>query len=478
MVRVSEHYALGRSQPSLEFLDVDIQSDTYLFIDPSSIRSIASDWSDECLRHLQSFFGTVIDAIREERHQSAHALLASLSEPNETHLGLSVGLARGRGMGSFLAARAWKSISASRAVATGLLEDLEDAILFVEGIGRDIISDITTNVIRSQLIQFTQDASAYYGIPLTDGVYSGRLWNPEQLGWVQGFTSLPVTPFGPLVLVPKSIVRMTTAFDPAEYYDHYVIPALQDDLMAASRSMAITLRDPFKRPTKKDTKKEYGGGKGVNLSTTLKHPDILDRYRNVKGRGTEPLSHEDIASSTQSSPPDWDALVAKVRSITAGEDGATAYHHAVEELLTALFYPALDLLSREADLHEGRKRIDIVYTNLARRGFFDWVHRVHGAPAQNVVIECKNYTRNLGNPELDQITGRFAPQRGRLGLLLYRGFGDKALVIQRCRDAARDGRGYVVALDDDDLVELVEDRRANPHSIAFDLLRRRFFELV
>lgn len=44
----------------------------------------------------------------------------------------------------------------------------------VEGISSDIISDITTNIIREPLIQYTQDMAVYYEIPLVGGVNSGR----------------------------------------------------------------------------------------------------------------------------------------------------------------------------------------------------------------------------------------------------------------------------------------------------------------
>jgi hypothetical protein len=85
---------------------------------------------------------------------------------------------------------------------------------------------------------------------------------------------------------------------------------------------------------------------------------------------------------------------------------------------------------------------------------------VHKTASATVVVECKNYGSELGNPEFDQLTDRFAPQRGQIGILCYRGFGDKGDVIRRCRDTALDGRGYLIALDHDDLATLVEERRA------------------
>jgi hypothetical protein len=93
-------------------------------------------------------------------------------------------------------------------------------------------------------------------------------------------------------------------------------------------------------------------------------------------------------------------------------------------------------------------------------------------------LECKNYGSEISNPEIDQIAMRFSPARGQLGLLCYRGFGDKQAVVNRCRDAAQDGHDYVIALDDDDLRQLVEARSNSQDDVTFRYLGDRFAELL
>jgi hypothetical protein len=85
----------------------------------------------------------------------------------------------------------------------------------------------------------------------------------------------------------------------------------------------------------------------------------------------------------------------------------------IQALLTPLFHPDLAMPQRETPLHEGRKRIDLTYSNLAQSGFFAWVSKHH--PAMYLLIECKNYTGDPANPELDQLAGRFGPSRGQVG---------------------------------------------------------------
>lgn len=128
------------------------------------------------------------------------------------------------------------------------------------------------------------------------------------------------------------------------------------------------------------------------------------------------------------------------------------------------------------EIHEGRKRIDITYTNMAVGGFFKWLATHYSAA--HTFVESKNYGREVANPELDQLSGRFSPTRGQFGLLVCRQFTDKELFLRRCHDTAGDGRGFVIPLDDDDLRELLDSRKTDPMFLSLSLLQNRFRDLV
>jgi hypothetical protein len=278
------------------------------------------------------------------------------------------------------------------------------------------------------------------------------------------------------LLVPKIIVRRSPAYDAGEYYNHYILPFLADREMRTGSELVQVLKNGRSKVTKKSLRARYGEGKHVNLDITLQHPGILYQYKADKARPQMPADNRQFVDFANTPEPDWERLLNNVWNVRPGPDEATNYHRAVEALLSAVFDPALVFPVRESPIHEGRKRLDIRYVNKATDGFFYWLHAVHKTPSAMVVVECKNYGSELGNPEFDQLTGRFATQRGQIGFLCYRGFGNKADVIRRCRDAARDGRGYVIALDDDDLAKLVDDRRS--WNVDFAYLHRRFAELI
>ncbi|ORA82085.1 hypothetical protein K3U93_18515 [Mycobacterium malmoense] len=482
-MRVSELYELGVSQPSLEFLDVDINTDTKVFVDPHAFRYLDTDWALGCVALLQDFYNELLRAVQTENYLRGEYLLGQLNEPNEAHLGLSRREARGKGVGTTLAEEIFDALLSSEAVTSGIVEDIEETLLFVDGIGHDRVSDMTINIVRCPLIEFTQSMCDLYGIPTVPGLNSGPMWNRMTHSWEAVHVTMPM-PSGKLLLVPKAVVRKTGTFDPGEYLTHFVLPYLQDRELANPHSALVRERRSKRLRgqryvTKKSIRQRDGQRiKPWNTEVTHQNPEIMQRYRASRAARSEPPSHNEIANATGTPPPNWDELLNNVLSIASGRDDADNYHYAIQHLLTALFYPALDVPQREFKIHQGRKRIDIVYANVAATGFFHWVNKVANVPASSVVVECKNYTGALSNPEFDQLTGRFSPRRGRLGLLCYRGFGDnKTSVVRHCRDAALDDRGFVIPIDDQDLGVLVESRK-NGEETIFEYLYSRYQELI
>lgn len=482
--RVSEYYNLSGDQGSFDFVDVYINRDVPLFIDPTALRHVGGDWANRAASSIQTFFQAVIDEIRATNRAKALALLKELREDNSTHLGFS-SRSKGSGLGDGLAFEFYQQLKSSAAVKSGLVSDLEDTALLVEGVGPDRISDVTTNLIRLQLIEYTQAAADFYGIPLKKNVAVPPFWDDHSSSWKQSVFDLPIAGGSPLLLVPKEIVRRQLHYDSGEYYRHYILEHFKD-VELRERSPLVYVAKGQPRIRKGDVEDKYrrkhrAGGPGiekrVNVDGTTSEPDLLSRFkRDKEASASEPLSHKDLAESTGTRIPDFDELLRAVLKTPTGQTGATEYERAVEALLTAALYPNLAHPVRQEVIHEGRKRLDINYTNVARHGFFDWVGRRY--PAANIVVECKNYSRDLGNPEYDQLAGRFSPSRGQVGLLVFRSCTDKSRLLQSCRDTALDHRGYIIALDDEDLKVLVEEAKAGNSSDIGGLLHKRFNALI
>lgn len=406
-----------------------------------------------------TFFQTALDHIRAGRHDDAQALLNGLSEPNETCLGLSKGRPAGNGVSGKQALDLYNSLADSQAAQNGLLSELADCDLFVEGIGTDKISDITTNIIRRLLVEYTHEQCKLHNIELVGTYPSGRYWSIDDRAWQSDMVPLPVVGNQRLILVPKFSVRHRLSLDAQEYYSHHVLNFIQQEEFERGSPLVRVLKSGERRPpTKKDLRAKYQFSKDFLARFSEENPAVLERYknfyRNIHG-AAGPLDHDALDA-------DFDenlfsrSLIEELRAIEPGNDQATRFHHFCVGALEFIFWPNAIYPTKEQEIHQGRKRIDISFTNASRDGFFHRVHTAHNIGSNYIIAECKNYSKDPANPELDQLSGRFSANRGRLGLLLYRSIDNYERLIARCHDTAQDGRGVIIPIGDDQLIEWLE----------------------
>jgi len=144
--------------------------------------------------------------------------------------------------------------------------------------------------------------------------------------------------------------------------------------------------------------------------------------------------------------------MAKLGDIPSGAKDATNYHNIIVGILELLLYPNLSSPKKEKEIHEGRKRIDITFNNSSETGFFFTLPNNNALlPCPFVFVECKNYTGEVANPELDQLSGRFSNRRGRVGILACRTLDESDAFIKRCADTYHDDRGLIIPITDEDL---------------------------
>lgn len=476
-MRFSEHFKLNRTQPYLDFVDIPLDTDLPVFLEPSAVKALRSPWGVELSSMLQTFFDTVLRLIHSGENTKAQQLLSSLNERNEFHLGYSAGESKGHGFGSGSAETVWGALSTSNASVTGLLKDLEDTALLIPGIGTDMISDAVSNIIRGPLIKYTQDMCVYYGIPLTPDVASGPIWNPQREIWEESLIPLPMTSYGKVILVPKILVRHRLTYQYDEYYRHYILPEMQHEHLAAHSSLVEVLKDGSERVTKKALMEKYGNDKLAVVEQTKIRPQILQEYKDQKSsKPSVPLTQEQFSEVEAIDLPDLDPIVQELKALDTGRDTAGRYEDLVENILSVILYPSLCNPMKQHNIHDGRKRIDITYTNEAKAGFFYWLSLHY--PCSMIFIECKNYGKEVGNPEIDQLAGRFSPSRGQVGILICRSIEDKERLYQRCVDTAKDRRGYMLALDDEDIFGMIDAYKQDSEDQTFTSLRSLWARLI
>jgi hypothetical protein len=483
-MKISEIFNLEKSQQELDFVDIDIEEDLPLFLDPYFLSLRNDPWSVDANRTIQSFFHQVIDLYRFDRKGDARGLFVNLSEPNETCFGVSHGKPKGRGVGADEAMEIFDSILSSKAIEQGLISHLEDMVIFIDNIGKDKISDLTTNVIRKHLIEYTQSQCKLHGIPLAESIPTGFYWNSTLRKWENEHNEMLVIEGRKILLVPKSIVTYSYKYTPERYCQHFVLNFLQHEHIRINSSLVQrkTLKDGSEKVwvTKKDiAEAENTFRKEYLREFTKNNPRVFEEFRSLTRREMKSLTHEELQIDGEYDINDFvDLLIERLKRIPTGTKFAGEYHRHILGIMEFIFYPKLTRPIIEQEIHEGRKRIDISFDNAASNGFFHHLHSTKDIPSQFIFVECKNYSSEVANPELDQLSGRFSPNRGKFGLLVCRSIQNIEKFLARCSDTYHDQRGMVIPLVDDDFIYLLNEIKNKNENPEEQLLSERLRKIM
>ncbi|MDM3453204.1 MULTISPECIES: hypothetical protein [Citrobacter] len=451
-MRISKRFSLGKSQFELDFIDINTNKDTPLFIDPYFLSIRKDKWSMDASRTLKNFFETFIDLIRRGKEEDARNLFSFLHEPNETRLGLSRGKPRGNGMGDGDADKLFESIKTSKAVNSGLVEDLEDFKFFIPGIGKDKISDMSTNIIRRHLLDYTKQQCILWNIPLTKNINVGHWWDRKTSKWITNYDDSLVIKDKHILLVPKGIVSFCKHTTADKYFNKFVLEFLQHEHLKMGSVFVKHRIDGTPYVTKQDLKeKAVTYSKEYLLEFSEKHPDVFKDYKEWIKKHTVSIENEEFDDNLNRIQV-VDYLLDKLSTTLPGSEHASEYHRLTVGILELLLYPNISAPSVEHEVNSGRKRIDILFENSADNGFFYNLHMIHKYPCQYIFVECKNYKNDVKNPELDQLSGRFSPNKGKFGMLLCRDINNENLFLERCADTLKDDRGVIIPITDKDLI--------------------------
>jgi hypothetical protein len=280
--RLTTYFQLNLDQAQIDFVNINTDLDAHFFIDPYALELREDQWCAQCTTKIRTFFTALLDALRANDDPRVAHLVSHLTEPRETFLGVSSQRPRGRGIGRNQSQDIVDALRQSRAFQTGLLSDLAEAELFIRGIGPDKISDLTTNIIRGALIEYTRDQCALLGILTRDGTAHAAIWNENELRWQTGFSSLPIVGRNSVLFVPKFIVRHRLCLDSGEYYYHHVLNFLKQEYLSNPASGLVrVLKSGERRVFKKDVERIHPFSKEFLADFTRSHPQVLALYKQL-----------------------------------------------------------------------------------------------------------------------------------------------------------------------------------------------------
>ena len=471
--KFTEYFGLKLEQDDLSFLDIYAHQDIALFLDPFGISAMGTKWSKECENQIATYFQYLLDSIKIGDKQTIKKLLGALHEVNEVALGYSQNGSSGRGIGPKQAKEIQDAFETSEAAISGDIKDIADCALLIPGINRDKISDITSNILKKQLIDFTKEQCDLYSIPTKKVAISA--FDFDTLNFKSYYDYLPIVNGKPKILLPITSVRQDPELSKDKYYRNFVLEFLRAEHSHAGDSLASVLRNGTIKVTIADLKKTYPMGTDFLYDFTKKNPKILEKYKDelrrtaLKGEKAKLDPKRKILSANE--------RISILKKIQTGNQEATNFHKITFDNLIEIFGNRLFDPQGEAKINDGRKRIDIVFNNNSK-GFFNRLINIHKIHCPKIFVECKNYGKEIGNPEIDQLQTRFSKQRGMFGMLLCRTIENKEKMIQRCKDVLNDREGYIIVLEDIDIENLIKFKEQNEEEKIDQYMSKKLDELI
>ena len=288
---ISEYLELGvMGHCNFDFVDVYLDDDNRLFIDPCLIEGADDPWSKNASWIVSSFFDCVFAGLKSNS-LDPQTLFAHAGEQNATKLGYGNG-ENGKGK---TASGLWYSLQGLSRLVKRIptISRAQDIPVLVEGFAEDCMSDLLTNILHEPLNRFTSQQMQLWGCP-PQGEKSIWTFNPLRCEWT--YVPRPCWSYNgkEILLVPKWIVRRNYLFKVHQYlYSVIVERVRRENDWNDLRKIDIWNNLPRNSPHwEYETAIEY----------TVAHPETLDEYHNCMPsfyhRANGHMSDDDLDRAT------------------------------------------------------------------------------------------------------------------------------------------------------------------------------------
>ena len=213
-----------KGHQNYEFVDVAINDDNRLFLDPILIQFSTSTWCQSANKSIQSFFDKFYQAYSLHDKTQERELLSHAREQNGTRFGYGKGN-NGKGHTAEGLMQTFNPLE-------GLIQKIKsinrpvDLAILLPKFAEDGLSDLLTNILHKNLNEYTTQQLRKYGIR-PNSTTQFWYWEPSLLKWkIKSAPSYTINN-QELLLVPKEIVRVRYLFSIRQYFTRIILTRYQ-----------------------------------------------------------------------------------------------------------------------------------------------------------------------------------------------------------------------------------------------------------
>ena len=442
----NRYYKYGFVQKDVDFLIPNLASDHPFCIDPFLLFKSKKSEYQKLHSFLLGLFGVVIHYLKKGDEVKAFSYL-NFQETNEIALGYTQGLPAGRGCGAVIQKEIYDLYLSNPRILEEGLSHIEEMQLYCPNIAEDRISDISINIIKKYLIEYTQQKCLELKVNTKKLVinniydYGNKVWIPND------FYQLPENPFTgkAIIFAPLDLLRYLPWINYPNYYGYfakYILPTAKKKMQP---KLAVV---KFNR-AHADKVKKY-----IKYKEKTKHQ--------CKPVSVFPEFSKGVVAS-------W---LKELDNIKPGKEDARKYEKFLFKILPFLLHPKLTDGEEQVREDKGVHIRDIIFYNSDENGFWFDIKNKHNST--QIVFELKN-TKAIIPKYVDQLNRYLADFFGDFGLIVTRNDVDER-IIKNVIGLFSGHRKVVLFLSDKDIKKMIDYklRGAQP----FIVIRKKYMDFT
>lgn len=446
--RLNDFHDLSFTQEMTDFAIPFIEEDLPLYLDPFLLWKSPSMQDNSLHTALIESFNYIGQMYINAQEQEAILLLKQISECEEVGLGLARNK-QGHRISDNIATSILTLFKNIPQINKSGFSHIEIIQLLIDNISKDRISDITCNLIKSFLIDFTIEQSKKLSIPM-EKVEKINVFDFKIKKLVEETNiSMPVNPNTkkPIILVPKRWLKFIPWINYEDYYTDYFIANIEE-LKKFSNKIAI-------------------------LNYNRENYDVVKTFVDIKERTAKDCKNDPLFSQipVHSSK----TKLIEVLKLPTGktEKADLRYEDLITQLMASFLYPDLDFAKSQSRTDSGVLIRDIIFYSNRNIDFLKDIYKDYGV--RQIVFELKN-VKELNSEHINQLNRYMTDQFGKFSIIITRNNPTKA-IKRNLIDLWSGQRKCILIITDEELKlmsTIYEDKQRKP----IDVIKKIFIEFL
>lgn len=443
--RLTDCYGLLISQENVDFVIPILDEDLPFYVDPFLLWKSPSQ-QDNSLHRLIIDVVNTLGKLHINGDKSAIQLMIEFSECEEAGLGYS-GSRKGQRISEDKAVEILDLYKRIPQINQYGLAHFEIIQLYIDKISKDRISDISCNIIKSFLIDYSIEQAKKIGLPLED-VELPSIFDSRSFKLIPEKVKLPINPEtkSPTLLIPKRWLRKNPWINNDDYFFDYLSKKTQTAI-------------------------EHHLEKGEILQFNRNNFDIVSAYIKEKERTQSDCKNDPLFIPI----PIYSARrkFKELKSIPTGKDNNAdkRYEELISQLAASLFYPHLDFASFQSRVDTGKQIRDAIFYNNRSISFFEDIYQLYNA--RQIVFELKN-VKEIEREHINQLNRYLKDEFGNFGVFFTRNELTKAM-FQNTIDLWSGQRKCIITISDIDL-EMMVDVFESKQRYPYEIIKKKYIE--